>query len=101
MTKKQKTKKTTTNSKNAWIGGAVAVLAAGAAVGLARSGWQPFKGKKGSSEGAGNASAKAVASTGGAGKVDIDLNEEVASAIESTPKSEKSFTDEGATGNND
>lgn len=124
-------KKGNTRTKTVtWVSASLAVLAAGTLLSYSQKSW-PFKGRKqqgaqgggaqdatntpatsttgsqptdsdknskaGSSRKSGGASAKG----GTTPKVDVALNNEVASATQSSPGTENNFTDEGATGNND
>lgn len=124
MRKKKGNTKTKTVT---WVGASLAVLAAGTLFSYRQKSW-PFKGRKqqgaqGGAEAATGTTAATTASqpsdsgkTGKAGgsrkaggssaksaapEVDVALDNEVASATQSGPGTEKNFTDEGATGNND
>jgi hypothetical protein len=111
-----------------WVGAGLAVLAAGAFVGLTRNKWSSWgsslsdvakksgltgglasAGKQSGSQSRGSASSQSGSQNSSSGsksssaskQSDASLKQDVASSIKSSPSSSKSFTDEGATGNND
>ncbi|GAB2967459.1 hypothetical protein GCM10027048_42710 [Hymenobacter coalescens] len=69
------------------VGASLLALGAGVLIALTRRSWPIKEAQR--------------AATGQPQPVDTALNAEVAGATQSSPKSANSFTDEGATGNND
>ncbi|HEX8350391.1 MAG TPA: hypothetical protein VF598_10555 [Hymenobacter sp.] len=101
-TKKLKSKELGTNmriNKGILVGASVAALAAGGIFLLTRNGWLPGIIEKSSKPTADTSADNTDA--GATNEVDAALNDEVAGNITSNPSTEKEFTDEGATGNND
>ncbi|MCC2546767.1 hypothetical protein LJY25_09960 [Hymenobacter sp. BT175] len=95
------------NTTKILVGASLAVLGGAAVLSYRKKSW-PFQGGNEGGNGRTTTPAKSPASadkgrpgTKGGPKVDVALTNEVAESTQSTPKSEKNFTDEGATGNND